>query len=90
MAILEFCSEEFEEYLKDAGIIHQKTNVNTTQQNSLSERMNRSLVEKAICRIFDAGLHKKFWTEAINTYVYLKNRSVVTGLKDITPYEVWT
>ena len=52
--------------------------------------MNRSLVEKARCLIFDAGLHKKIWAEAINTSVYLKNRSVVTGLKDITPYEVWT
>lgn len=87
---LEFCSKEFEQYLTNAGIIHQKTNVYSPQQNGLSERMNRSLVEKARCLIFDAGLHKKFWAEAINTSVYLRNRSVVTGLKNITPYEIWT
>lgn len=87
---LEFCSNEFEHFLKDAGIVHQKTNVYTPQQNGLSERMNRSLVEKARCLIFDAGLHKKFWAEAINTSVYLRNRSVVTGLNNLTPYELWT
>lgn len=86
----EFCSQDFERYLKQAGIIHQKSNAYTPQQNGVSERMNRSLVEKARCLIFDAGLHKKFWAEAINTSVYLRNRSVVTGLKNMTPYEAWT
>lgn len=86
----EFCSQDFERYLKQQGILHQKTNAYTPQQNGLSERMNRSLVEKARCLIFDAGLHKKFWAEAVNTSVYLRNRTVVTGLNNMTPYEVWT
>lgn len=86
----EFCSQEFENYLKDQGIVHQKTNPYTPQQNGLCERMNRSVVEKARCLLFDANLDTKFWAEAVNTSVYLRNRSVVSGLKDQTPYEVWT
>ncbi|KAA5634977.1 transposase family protein, partial [Pseudomonas aeruginosa] len=86
----EYCSQDFERYLKQHGIIHQKSNAYTPQQNGVCERMNRSLVEKARCLIFDAGLHKKFWAEAINTSVYLRNRTVVTGLNNMTPYEAWT
>lgn len=86
----EFCSQEFDKYLKEQGIVHQRTNAYTPQQNGLCERMNRSVVEKARCLIFDAGLEKKFWAEAVHTSVYLRNRSVVTGLNSKTPYEVWT
>ncbi|GBP29747.1 Retrovirus-related Pol polyprotein from transposon TNT 1-94 [Eumeta japonica] len=86
----EYCNKDFDRYLKQQGIIHQRTNPYTPEQNGVCERMNRSLVEKARCLIFDASLHKKFWAEAMHTSVYLRNRSVVTGLNDMTPYEVWT
>lgn len=87
---LEFCSKEFEKYLQDAGIIHQKTNPYTPEQNGLCERLNRTIVEKAKCMLFDADLEKKFWAEAVNTAVYLRNRSVVSGLNNKTPFEQWT
>lgn len=85
----EFCSSMFESFLSKNGIIHQKTNPYTPQQNGMSERMNRTLVEKARCLLFDAGLDKIFWAEAINTAVYLRNRSIVAGLKK-TPFEIWS
>lgn len=68
--------------------MHQKTNTYTPEQNDMLERMNRIIVEKARCLLFDADLTKLFWAEAVNTAVYLRNRSVVTGL-DKTPMEVW-
>lgn len=86
---LEFCSTEFENYLKETGIIHQKTNAYTPEQNGLSERTNRTIVERARCLLYDAGLDKKFWAEATNTAVYLKNRSCASGLDNKTPYELW-
>lgn len=72
----EFCSLEFEKYLKEKGIVHQKT------KNGVCERLNRSVVEKARCLIFDANLDKMFWAEAVNTSVYLRNPSVVKGLNN--------
>lgn len=86
----EFCSLEFEKYLKERGIVHQKTNPYTPEQNGMCERLNRSVVEKARCLIFDTNLDKKFWAEAVNTSVYIRNRSVVKGLNNETPYQVWT
>lgn len=87
---LEYCNKEFDNYLKGAGIIHQKTNPYTPQQNGLCERFNRTIVEKARCLLFDANLGKEFWGEATNTAVYLQNRSVAAALSNKTPYEIWT
>ncbi|GBP81290.1 Retrovirus-related Pol polyprotein from transposon TNT 1-94 [Eumeta japonica] len=86
---LEFCSNEFEDHLKAAGIIHQKTNAYTPEQNGMSERINRTIIERARCLLFDSGLDKKFWAEATNTAVYLRNRSVASGLNNKTPYNLW-
>lgn len=43
------------------------------------ERLNRTIVEKAKCLLFDADLGKCSWAEAVYTAVYLRN-----------PYEMWT
>lgn len=85
----EFCSGNFKKFLDHHGIIHQKTNPYTPQQNGMSERLNRTVVEKAKCLLFDASLPKKFWAEAVHTAVYLRNRSLASSLNK-TPYEKWT
>lgn len=84
----EYCSKDFEDFLKREGVIHQKTNPYTPEQNGLSERSNRTIVERARCMLFEAELEKKFWAEAANTAVYLKNRSAASGIEK-TPYEMW-
>ncbi|KAJ0169549.1 hypothetical protein K1T71_014734 [Dendrolimus kikuchii] len=85
----EFCSKEMEIFLKQSGIVHQRTNPYSPEQNRMCERFNRTIVEKARCLLFDAKLDKNFWAEAVHTAVYLKNRSLATGLPQRTPYEVW-
>ncbi|KAG7301017.1 hypothetical protein JYU34_015390 [Plutella xylostella] len=85
----EFCSKELNDFLKDAGITHQLTNPYTPEQNGVCERLNRTIVEKARCLLFDAKLQKKLWAEAVSTAVYLRNRSPVSGHQK-TPYELWT
>lgn len=87
---LEYCNKEFEDHLNSAGIIHQKSNPYTPEQNGLCERFNRTIVEKARCLLFDANLGKEFWGEATNTAVYLQNRTVAAALDNRTPYELWT
>lgn len=85
----EFCGAKFKSFLEAGGIIHQMTNAYTPEQNGLSERHNRTLVEKARCLLFDASLHKRFWAEAVNTANYLRNRCVASGLNGKTPFELW-
>lgn len=87
---LEFCSQDMQNYMKKCGIIHQRTTPYSPEQNGLCERFNRTVVEKARCLLFDAKLHKRFWAEAVHTAVYLKNRSVASGLNQKTPFELWT
>jgi transposase InsO family protein len=40
----EYCSKEFESFLKEKGIVHQLTVPYNPAQNGVSERMNRTLV----------------------------------------------
>lgn len=51
--------------------------------------MNRTVVEKAKCMLFDSNLDNSYWAEACNMAVYLINRSVCSVFKDKTPEEVW-
>ncbi|KAG7307913.1 hypothetical protein JYU34_006528 [Plutella xylostella] len=85
----EFCGAEMESFMKKCGIIHQKTNPYTPEQNGMCERLNRTIVERARCLLFDANMEKKFWAEAVNTAVYLRNRTLASGLQK-TPYELWS
>lgn len=79
-----------ETFCERNGMIHQTTNVYTPQQNGVAERMNRTIVERAKCMIFDAKLDKSYWAEAVNTAVYVINRSINSILVDNTPEGIWT
>ena len=83
----EYCSRNFDEYLKQKGITRQLTVPNNSAQNGLAERMNRTIVESATSMMFHSNLSVNFWAEAVNMAVYLKNRSPTTALDGITPYE---
>lgn len=87
---LEYMNNNFTEFLVKAGIIHQTTTPYTPEQNGVSERMNRTLVEKAKCLLTNAHLPKSYWAEAIHTAAYLNNRSPTRSLAFKTPEEMWS
>lgn len=72
----EYRSNESVKLCKESGINHQFTVPYTPQQNGVAERMNRTIVERAKCLLFDAKLPKRFWAEASNMAVYLINRTI--------------
>lgn len=39
--------------------------------------VGKSIVGKARCLFFDAGMDKRFWVEAANKDVYLENKTMV-------------
>lgn len=86
----EFCNKKFQQFFKDCGIVHETTVPYTPEQNGVQERANRTVVEKARALLFEAGLPKSFWAEAVNTAIYLKNRSPTAALKNALPEEVWS
>ena len=83
----EYQSICFDNYLKEEGIFHQTTVPDNPSQNGIAERMNHTLVEAARSMMYHANMPQKFWAEAINTAVYLRNSSPTISLKGVTPYE---
>lgn len=86
----EYLSSNFSNFLKSAGIKRQLTAPYTPQQNGVAERANRTVVEMARCMLLDASLPEFLWGEAVNTAVYLRNRSPTKALKNQTPLQAWS
>ena len=85
----EYTSTEFNLYCEEAGIEHQLTAPYTPEQNGVSERRNRYIMEMARCMLHEKNLPKVFWAEAANTAVFLQNRLPTKLLAEKTPFEVW-
>ena len=80
----EYCSELFDAFLKEKGIIHQLSVPYNPAQNGVAERMNCTVVECARSMLSHSNMPNVFWAEAVNTAVYLRNRSPTTALKETT------
>lgn len=85
----EYCNESFSSYLKHCGIIHETTIPYNAEQNGVSERNNRTIIEEARTMLEDAGLDRRYWAEAVNTAIYLKNKSPTVAVENATPEELW-
>ena len=46
-------------------------------------------MEKARMMLLEARLPESFWAEAVNTAMYLHNRSQTRSLNNMTPYKAW-
>ena len=86
----EYTSLEFERYLKEQGIIHQLTIPKSPQQNGVAERLNRTVMNMVRSILAVYKMPQRFWAEALNTAVYLRNRSPTTAVKGKTPFESLT
>ena len=75
-------------YLKNNGIVHQSTCVETPQQNGIAERKNRHLLEVVCAIMFTNNVPKLFWGEAILTASYLINRFSSKVLQFQTPLQI--
>jgi transposase InsO family protein len=85
----EYDNAAFQSFLGESGITYEPSAPYTQNQNGVSERMNRTIMEKARTMLLEACLPESFWAEAVNTAVYLHNRSPTRSLKELTPYEAW-
>ena len=85
----EYINDTFDKFCKEAGIEHQLTAPYTPQQNGVSERKNRSIMEMTRCMLHEKELPKKLWAEAANTAVFLLNRLPTRVLQKKTPFEAW-
>jgi len=76
----EYVDGDFLAFCKQKGIFG---------QNGVSERMNRTLLEKTRAMQSMAGLTKSFWAKVVKTTCYVINRSPSTVIDLKTPMEMW-
>lgn len=86
----EYISKDMKRFCEARGIHLEYSTARNPPQNGVSERMNRTLLEKARCLIFDSGLNKEMWGEAVMTSTYLVNRLPTSALPEgILPAKRW-
>lgn len=80
----EYINEKVAKWCKNKGIVMNITVPYTSQLNERAERLNRTLIKKVRALLFDSELHKEMWGEALDTSVYLLNRSLTESLHNPT------
>jgi hypothetical protein len=68
--------------------LHQTTCINTPEQNDISERKNRHLLEVTRSLLFQNNVPKTYWSDAVLTATYLINRLPTARLKNMSPLEI--
>ncbi|KAJ9560455.1 hypothetical protein OSB04_005615 [Centaurea solstitialis] len=85
----EFKNADLNSFCEEKGIERQFSAPRTLQQNGVTERRNRTLIEAARTMLADSKLPITFWAEAVNTACYVQNRVHVVKSKGKTPYELF-
>ncbi|GJV40888.1 putative ribonuclease H-like domain-containing protein [Tanacetum coccineum] len=85
----EFKNKEMNQFCEKKGILRQYSVARTPQQNGVTERRNRTIIEAARTMLADFKLPTTFWSEAVNTACYVQNRVLVVKPHNKTPYELF-
>ncbi|KAK8980508.1 hypothetical protein V6N11_081975 [Hibiscus sabdariffa] len=85
----EYLSQDFNELLKECGIVSQLTPPGTPQWNGVSERRNRTLLDMVRSMISHSDLPISFWGHALETAAFTLNHVPSKSVQK-TPYEIWT
>lgn len=72
------------------GIRHETTIRYTPQQNGVSERDNRTIIEGGRTLLYsNKSLPLSLWAEAVSCFIYTLNRALSTTCPVKTPFESW-
>ncbi|GKA61923.1 ribonuclease H-like domain-containing protein [Tanacetum coccineum] len=71
------------------GIKKEFSVAKTSQQNGVTERKNKTLIEAARTMLAYSKLPTTFWAKAVNTACYVQNRVLVIKPHNKTPYELF-
>ena len=85
----EFVSNKFGDTLIANSIKHEKSAPYSPHQNGTVERAWRTMFDMARCLLVESKLPRKFWTYAVMTAVYIRNRCFHRRTKQ-TPYFLLT
>src|SRR5579871_5563436 len=78
----EYVNNAISKYLEECGIEHQRTVPYTPQQNSVSERFNKTAMEKTRAILHRGNLPLRLWAEVFDTVRYLYTLRPVKRIAD--------
>ena len=82
-----FLSKEFDQHLRESGMVRKLTMHDTPELNGVAEHLNYTLLEHICTFTHSSGLPKLLWGEALRHATWLKNRMATCALNGKTPYE---
>ncbi|KAE8671027.1 hypothetical protein F3Y22_tig00112000pilonHSYRG00251 [Hibiscus syriacus] len=86
----EYTSTAFMEYCEEQGIRRFLTAPYSPQQNGVTERKNRTILDMVRSMLKSKKMPKEFWAEAVQCAIYVQNRCPHVKLDDQTPQETWS
>ncbi|GAA5971756.1 hypothetical protein JCM3765_005605 [Sporobolomyces pararoseus] len=85
----EYISTAFKDHLLEHGILHETPPPYSPQSNGVAERVNRTIVEGLLSLLNQSGAPRELWAEALQAFVFVKNRSPHRALDGRVPLAVW-
>ena len=71
----EFVNTAFNALLTKYSIVHKHSAPYAHEQNGAAERVNRTIMEKARCLLFQCGLSTNYWPFIVEAAIYLYNHT---------------
>ena len=84
-----FSSGRFQQFCDEYDIADQLATLYTPQQNDVSERKNKSIMEMTRCILYEKKMPKKLWAKVANTTICLLNRMLTSALHKRTLFKAW-
>lgn len=71
------------------NLLHTTTTPETPQHNAFAERLNRTILDPARTILVESGVPQRYWVEACQHVVYVKNRIYHSGI-NCSPFQKLT
>ena len=84
----EYINNNLQDFLEAQGTTLEPTAAYSPESNGISERSNRTIMERTRAMLLEAGLPQEFWGEAVTAAVQLLNVSP-SSHSDKTPWELF-
>jgi hypothetical protein len=85
----EYIAGELKEMCEKLGIEWEYTEADSPWQNGIAERINRTIVEGSNALLLVSGLGIAFWEDAVEYFIYIKNRTPHATIHMNKPIDLW-
>ena len=76
--------------MQDHGIHKEFITQYTPQQNGITERKNRTIMEMARSMLASKHLPNEYWGEVVATIIYIMDQCLTKSVKNKVRQEAWT